>query len=53
MLALSDVRMALSLVRAMGLSEDDPIVRGLLVRSKRVTQRRTAEQARRRRVKKT
>lgn len=53
MLALSDVRMALSLVRAMGLSEDDPIVRGLLARSKRVTQRRTAEQARRRRVKKT
>lgn len=53
MLALSDVRMALSLVQAMGLSDDDPVVRELMARSERVVQRRAAEQAQRRRAKKT
>lgn len=53
MLALTDVRMALSLVRALGLAEDDPVTMELTARSQRVAKRRAEERALRRRAGRT
>ena len=53
MLAMTDVRMALSLVRAMGLAEDDPITVDLIARSQRVEARRAEERALKRRAGRT
>ena len=53
MLAMTDVRMALSLVRAMGLAEDDPITVDLIARSRRVEARRAEERALKRRAGRT